>query len=128
VNALVEAAETDAALTAELTTGEIDTARAWLVALAAASLLIAGLIVWLFVTRFIVRRLEGVSASMLAVAGGNLDAPLPAARPDELGDMVRALSVFRDNAREIRSPRRRRSARVPPRRRRRGPSRPFSPT
>ena len=40
---------------------------------------------------------------MLAIAQGNLGAPLPAAGPDELGDMSRALVVFRDNAREIRA-------------------------
>ena len=40
---------------------------------------------------------------MLAIAQGDLAAPLPAAGPDELGDMSRALVVFRDNAREIRA-------------------------
>src|SRR5262245_18471339 len=38
---------------------------------------------------------------MLAIARGNLAAPIPAAGPDELGEMSRALGVFRDNAREI---------------------------
>ena len=43
--------------------------------------------------------------SMLAVASGQLDAPLPPIGSDELGDMSRALVVFRDNAREIRKAR-----------------------
>jgi signal transduction histidine kinase/DNA-binding response OmpR family regulator len=42
---------------------------------------------------------------MLAVASGQFNAPLPPAGPDELGDMSRALLVFRDNARDIRQAR-----------------------
>ncbi|MBX9847106.1 MAG: response regulator [Xanthobacteraceae bacterium] len=42
---------------------------------------------------------------MLAIARGNLAAPIPAAGPDELGEMSRALGVFRDNAREIQTAR-----------------------
>jgi signal transduction histidine kinase/CheY-like chemotaxis protein len=102
VNRLVDTAEQDAQRTAQLTTAEISNARAWLVALSIASLAIAALIIWLFVTRYIVRRLREMSTSMLAVAGGDLDRALPPATPDEIGDMSRALAVFRDNAREIR--------------------------
>ncbi len=105
VNRLVASAEQDAVRTAALTTAEIANARAWLVALSIASLVIAALIVWLFVTRYIVRRLRDMSSSMLAVAGGDLDRALPPATPDEIGDMSRALAVFRDNAREIRAAR-----------------------
>jgi signal transduction histidine kinase len=105
VNRLVASAEQDAVRTAALTTAEIANARAWLVALSIASLVIAALIVWLFVTRYIVRRLRDMSSSMLAVAGGDLDRALPRATPDEIGDMSRALAVFRDNAREIRAAR-----------------------
>ena len=39
---------------------------------------------------------------MLEVSSGDLDAKMPPAGRDELGDMGRALLVFRDNAREIR--------------------------
>src|ERR1700742_3100353 len=46
-----------------------------------------------------------LACSMLAVARGNLDIRMPAVTPDELGDMSRALVVFRDNAREIREAR-----------------------
>jgi signal transduction histidine kinase len=103
LNALVTTTEREATQTTALTSSQISTARTWLIILAIASLAIAGLIMWLFVHRYIVARLKALSSSMLSVAGGNLDAPVPEPRPDEIGDMSRALSVFRDNAREIRS-------------------------
>src|SRR5262249_30080040 len=75
--------------------------RIWLLLIAILTLLIAGLIIWLFVHRYVVSRLDALADSMLAIARGNLAAPIPAAGPDELGEMSRALGVFRDNAREI---------------------------
>ena len=71
----------------------------------ASTLVIAGLIVWLFVHRYVVSRLDALADSMLAIAQGNLAAPIPAAGPDELGEMSRALIVFRDNARDIQTAR-----------------------
>ena len=38
---------------------------------------------------------------MLAIAGGNLRAPLPAAGRDEIGRMAEALRLFRDTAVEV---------------------------
>ena len=66
------------------------------------SLLSSGLIVWRYVDRNLVARLRALSDSMLAIAGGNLRAPLPAAGRDELGRMADALTVFRDTAVEVR--------------------------
>ncbi len=51
--------------------------------------------------RYVVSRLDALADSMLGIARGNLATPIPAAGPDELGEMSRALGVFRDNAREI---------------------------
>jgi signal transduction histidine kinase len=65
------------------------------------TLIVAGLIVWLFVHRYVVSRLDALADSMLGIAQGNLAAPIPPAGPDELGEMSRALMVFRDNARDI---------------------------
>lgn len=66
------------------------------------SLLSSILIVWLYVNRNIIARLTGLSDSMLAIASGNLRAPLPAATAhDEIDQMARALTVFRDTAIEI---------------------------
>ena len=65
------------------------------------SLLSSVLIVWLYVDRNLLARLGGVSQSMLAIAGGNLRAPLPAAGRDEIGRMAEALRLFRDTAVEV---------------------------
>jgi signal transduction histidine kinase/CheY-like chemotaxis protein/HAMP domain-containing protein len=67
----------------------------------ALSLLSSLLIVWLYVDRNLVARLRNLSDSMLAIAGGNLRAPLPADSGDEIGQMARALAVFRDTAIEV---------------------------
>ena len=72
-----------------------------LIAVVALSLATSVLIVWLYVGRNLIARLTTLSQSMLAVAGGNLHAPLPPAGKDEIGRMAEALSVFRDTAVEV---------------------------
>jgi signal transduction histidine kinase len=72
-----------------------------LLAAVLASLLSSALIVWLYVDRNLMGRLQALAESMLAIAGGNLRAPLPATGPDELGQMTEALRVFRDTAVEV---------------------------
>ena len=63
------------------------------------SLLSSGLIVWRYVDRNLVARLRALSDSMLAIAGGDLRAPLPAAGHDELGAGRRADRVPRHRGR-----------------------------
>ena len=65
------------------------------------SLLSSVLIVWLYVDRNLLARLAGVSQSMLAIAGGNLRATVPASGRDEIGRMADALRLFRDTAVEF---------------------------
>ncbi|RVG88944.1 adenylate/guanylate cyclase domain-containing protein [Sinorhizobium meliloti] len=65
------------------------------------SLLSSVLIVWLYVDRNLLARLTGLSHSMLAIAAGDLRAPLPQTRGDEIGRMAKALRVFRDTAIEV---------------------------
>ncbi len=73
-----------------------------LIAVVLLSLLSSGLIVWRYVQRDLLKRLSALSGSMLAVAGGNLRVPLPpAGGEDEIAEMTRALTVFRDTAVEI---------------------------
>ena len=73
-----------------------------LLAVVALSLLSSVMIVWLYVGRSLIARLTALSGSMLAIAGGNLKAPLPLRRGnDEIGQMADALRVFRDTAVEI---------------------------
>jgi PAS domain S-box-containing protein len=66
------------------------------------SLVSSFLIVWLYVDRTLLARLTALSASMLAIASGNLRAPLPApGNRDEIGKMAEALTIFRDTAVEV---------------------------
>ena len=101
VAATVSDAENQANEAQQRSTRAITTSRIWLTLIAIATLVIAGLIVWLFVHRYVVSRLDELADSMLGIARGNLTTPIPAAGPDELGEMSRALGVFRDNARDI---------------------------
>jgi len=66
------------------------------------SLVCSVLIVWFYVGRNLIARLTALSNSMLAIAGGNLEASIPSSGPDEIGNMVQALTVFRDTAIEVR--------------------------
>jgi class 3 adenylate cyclase/PAS domain-containing protein len=75
--------------------------RGVLIGVVVLSLLSSILIVWLYVDRNLVARLRTLSDSMLAIAGGNLRAPLPSNSSDEIGQMVQALAVFRDTAIEV---------------------------
>jgi class 3 adenylate cyclase/HAMP domain-containing protein len=73
-----------------------------LIGVAAMSLVSSILIVWLYVGRNLIARLTALSDSMLAIAGGNLRAALPApGGNDEISRMAEALIVFRDNAVEL---------------------------
>ena len=66
------------------------------------SLVSSALIVWLYVGRNLITRLTALSDSMLAIAGGNLHAPLPPpSGHDEIARMAEALAVFRDTAVEV---------------------------
>jgi nitrate/nitrite-specific signal transduction histidine kinase len=60
----------------------------------ALSLVCSVLIVWLYVARHIVRRLTALNAGMLAIAGGNLRAPITVQGADEIGAMGRAVEVL----------------------------------
>ena len=59
------------------------------------------LIGWLFVERRLVRRLDSVSQQIRRIAGGNLEMPLEVSGHDEIGQLAKALEVFRQNALEV---------------------------
>ena len=65
------------------------------------SLISSSLIVWLYVGRNLIARLTALSERMLAIARGDLETRLPADGKDEIGDMAKALAVFRDTAVEV---------------------------
>ena len=105
VSALVAHVEAVAAETSAATNNALDNTRFWLIGISLLSLVVAVFVAWLFVQRSVIARLQQVTNAMLAVASGRLDTPLPPVGSDELGDMSRALVVFRDNARDIRNAR-----------------------
>ena len=60
-------------------------------------------IVWFYVRRNLVARLLALNDSMLAIAGGELNRPIPpTGGGDEISAMAEALHVFRDTAVEVR--------------------------
>ncbi len=92
------ASAVDAAVASRI---QVESGQRIMLILAAVSLVLAVLIVWLYVGRSIVRRLLAIADSMRRIATGELEAPIPAlAAGDEIGDMSRALVVFRENARD----------------------------
>jgi adenylate cyclase len=97
---LVAATRADSMQAAKAAAGAL-TASRWVLASAAAAGLLAMLAVWLYINRSLGTRLGTLGQSMLAIAGGNLQAPLPPAGTDEIGRMAAALGVFRDTAVEI---------------------------
>jgi signal transduction histidine kinase/DNA-binding response OmpR family regulator len=105
VSALVSRVEAKAAETTAATKSALDNTRFWLIGISLLSLVVAVFVVWFFVQRYVVARLQQVTNAMLAVASGQLNVSLPPIGSDELGDMSRALVVFRENARDIRQAR-----------------------
>lgn len=69
--------------------------RNLLLAIAAASLIGALLIGWFYVRRHLVARLRVLTEAATSIASGQSSALLPKAGNDELGDLTRALAVFR---------------------------------
>jgi signal transduction histidine kinase/CheY-like chemotaxis protein len=66
------------------------------------SLLSAGVVIWRYVSGNLIARITALSDSMLAIAGGNLNADLPLpSGDDEIAKMAAALTVFRDTAIEV---------------------------
>jgi len=66
--------------------------------LVALSLLTSVLIVWRYVGRNIVRRLNLLNGAMFAIAGGGRETTVPVTGNDEIAAMGRAVEVFRQNA------------------------------
>jgi class 3 adenylate cyclase/phosphoglycerate-specific signal transduction histidine kinase len=73
----------------------------WTLSVTATTGILVLLVVWLYIRRSLGVRLTALSNSMLAIAGGNLEASIPGGGNDEIGDMAKALVVFRDTAVEV---------------------------
>ena len=95
---LVDGAESSAYEAAERTRESLERGENTLLNIVMVSLIVVFLITWLYVLRVLVRRITGLSSTTLAIANGELDAPINVKGNDELSDMGEALEVFRDNA------------------------------
>lgn len=96
---LAEAERQSASTAAEAARGAIASGQLWLAAIVVASVGGAVLIGWLFVGNHVALRLSLLADSMRRVASGELDVPLPPERADEIGEMSKALAVFRETTR-----------------------------
>ena len=83
--------------------GAIEGAQIKLWALAVISLVVSAAFAWFYVGRRVVERITRLSAAMRRLADGDLEtAVADVDRPDEIGDMARAVGVFRDSMTETR--------------------------
>src|SRR5207344_3250974 len=58
------------------------------------------LIVWLYVSRNLIRRLVHLNGGMLAIAGGRHHSPIDVSGSDEVAEMGRVVEIFRKNTLE----------------------------
>ena len=101
VDTLVAESKKEIAVATEETRFVQNYGRLGLFLVVALSLISSALIVWLYVGRNIVARLTALSERTLALANGDLQSPLPAGGPDEIGRMAESLAVFRATAIEM---------------------------
>jgi signal transduction histidine kinase len=71
-----------------------------LLSFALLSLISSILIVWLYVSRNLIRRLMRLSGGMLAIAKGSQQAPIQISGTDEVAEMGRVVEIFRRNTLE----------------------------
>jgi len=82
-------------------TSAVNTSMIVLVVLNVVNVIGAIALGWIFVGRYLIRRLTGLAASMRSMAEGNLEAPVEVRGNDEVNDMADALEVFRKHALEV---------------------------
>ncbi len=97
VSRVVGLVEDQAEQTKAAVAAQIRSARQWLVAVAAATFLGPLMIVWLVVSRSVVRPLAQLAAVTRRIAEGDLTTPIPPVRHTEFHEIAGALEVFRTN-------------------------------
>ena len=98
---VVAVADRQADQASEASTSAVNTGMVVLVVLNAFNIIGAVLLGWVFVGRYLIRRLTGLAASMRSMAEGNLEVPVQIRGNDEVNDMAEALEVFRRHALEV---------------------------
>ena len=83
------------------TVGSFDQGRVLLATICVISVVAATLTAWVWVGNGVLRRLSRVSDRMRSMAQGDLEAPVPEVGRDEIGELARALEVFRQHALEV---------------------------
>ena len=101
VNTLVEEINDEAVESSNAAQSAAQTGRLILGVLNVLSISGALLIGWLFVGRYMIRRLVGLATAMRSMAGGDLEVPVEVTGNDEVTDMANALEVFRRYALEV---------------------------
>jgi methyl-accepting chemotaxis protein len=102
VSKIVASAQEGNAIAARSAAAAISGGETLLLIVTIVSLAGAAALAYLYVGRNIAMRLDALVRAMRAIAGGTLDAKIPASGRDEIGEMAQALVVFRDNASAIR--------------------------
>ncbi len=101
VNRLVAEINEDARNASAASRSSVRAGALWLIIINLAGAVAALLFAWLFVGRYLLRRLVGLSAAMRRMADGDLKVPIKIGGRDEVTDMAMALEVFRRNAEEV---------------------------
>jgi len=101
VDQLVKATDAELAAGTESSVSAIAGGKLWLFAIAGVSLVFSLAIAWLYVGRNLVARLTGVAGAMREIADGKLDTRVKVSGNDEITEMARTLSVFRDGLAEV---------------------------
>ena len=101
VEVLVEGFRTSTLIATRGSSDAIRTGQNLLLALNLISVTGAVIMAWLFVGRFLIRRLEMLSSRMRHMAKGDLEGEIAIAGNDEVADMAAALEVFRRHALEV---------------------------
>ena len=101
VSGLLAASRAQSADALGLAISSFDQGRLLLTVISVVSVIAATLAAWLWVGNGMVRRLSRLSERMRRMADGDLETPVPEAGQDEIGELVDALEVFRQQALEV---------------------------
>ncbi|MEO3429678.1 methyl-accepting chemotaxis protein [Pelagibius sp. CAU 1746] len=101
VDRLVAAAGDDLNAGIESSDAAIAGGKLWLFVIAGVSLVFSLAIAWLYVGRNLLARLSAVAVSMREIADGKLDTEVQVTGSDEITEMAKTLSVFRDGLAEV---------------------------
>ena len=100
IDRLVAEAENDVAASARGALSVQRLSARVLLTFAILSFLSSILIVWLYVSRNLIRRLMRLSSGMLAIASGDRQGPVEISGSDEVAEMARVVEIFRKNTQE----------------------------